>query len=203
MITIATLFWQANRGSHDFSQAYDESWVEKLYRGCARNLTQPFRFIVYTDWPRKYAEPIEQRWLTSEEPSYADCIQPYEMNCPMILMGLDTVITGNIDHLAKYALDGNTLALPRDPYNLERACNGVALVPAGMSRMAYLHDGENDMVWVRKFEHVFIDDLFPGHVQSYKGTVRDNGLGDTRIVYFHGPEKPGEITEPWLEDGWK
>jgi hypothetical protein len=203
MITFATLFWQPNGESFDFSQAYDESWVEKLYRGVMRNLTQPFRFVCYSDRDRTYAEPIEQRRILSPVPSYADCIQPFELNCPTILTGLDTVITGNIDHLAAYCLSGRILGLPRDPYAPHRACNGVALIPAGMARVAYLHSGQNDMEWVRQFDHEYVDDIFPGHVQSYKGTVKAEGLKRTRIVYFHGAEKPGQIDEPWLADHWK
>lgn len=202
MITIATLLWDANSASHSFSQAYDETWVEKLYRGFARNLSQPFRFVCYTDRPRTFAEPIEQAQIVGE-PSYASCIQPYELGAPTILVGLDTVVCGNIDHLAGYALGRPTLALPRDPYRPDRACNGVCLIPAGHKHIAAMHEGQNDMAWVRQFPHVFIDDLFPGQVQSYKGTVKDLGLGDTRIVYFHGAEKPAEIDEPWLAEHWR
>ena len=110
MITIATLFWRANEASQDFSSMYDETWVEKLYRGCARNLSQPFRFVVYTEKGRAFSEPVSMRRLASERPTYADCIQPYEMDAPMILMGLDTVITGPIDHLADYCLSADVIA---------------------------------------------------------------------------------------------
>jgi hypothetical protein len=47
-----------------------------------------------------------------------------------------------------------------------------------------------------------IDDLFPGQVRSYKGHVRQNGLGDTRICYFHGELKPHQIDEPWIREHW-
>lgn len=203
MITIATLFWQPNWRSLSFSSMYDESWVEKLYRGFERNLSVPFEFVCYTDRDRRYSEPIKSRRIRSKEPGYADCIQPYEMNKPMILVGLDTVITGNIDHLAEYALTEAKLALPRDPYQPARACNGVALVPRWHSYLAYTHSGENDMDWLRAHPHVFIDDLFPGQVQSYKGAVRDSGLGDSRIVYFHGHEKPHEVDDAWVQEHWR
>ena len=204
LITIATLFWQANAKSRDFSAMYDEAWVERLYRGFARNLTRPFQFVCYVDRPRQFAEPIDQRQINSGAPGYADCIQPYEMGVPMILVGLDTIVTGNIDHLADYCLTADTVALPRDPYQLSRACNGVALVPAGMERIATEHRGENDMEWLRTKPHVFIDDVFPGQVASYKGAVRDRGLGDTRIVYFHGHEKPHQLPNVgWISDHWR
>lgn len=193
MITIATLLWQANGRSKSFSSMYDEAWVEKLYRGFARNLTQPFQFVCYVDRPREFAEPIGQRQIVSAKPSYADCVQPYEMGVPMILCGLDTVVTGNIDHLAASCFERTTIGLPRDPYNTAQACNGVCLVPEGMERVATEHRGQNDMDWMRQFPHGLLDDEFPGQVQSYKGAVKRQGLGDTRILYFHGKEKPHEL----------
>lgn len=201
MLTIATLLWQANRHSRPFSSMYDEAWVEKLYRGFARNLTQPFRMVCYVDRPREFAEPIDQRLLVSREPGYGDCIQPYELGEPMILVGLDTIVTGNIDHLADYCLNADVIALPGDPYKPTRACNGVALVPAGNDHVATAHDGSNDMEWMRRQEHVFIDDLFPGQVRSFKGHIERHGLGDTRICYFHGERKPHQLPvgHPLLE----
>ena len=62
-----------------------------------------------------------------------------------------------------------------------------------MQRVATEHRGENDMEWMRQHPHHFIDDLFPGQVQSFKGAVRDQGLGDTRLCYFHGQEKPHQL----------
>lgn len=206
MITIATLFWTPNRHSFDFSTMYDENWVEKLYRGFARNLTQPFRFICWSDKPRTYAEPIETRLLADPEPGYGACIQPYELGEPMILVGLDTVITGNIDDLADYCWIASKIALPRDPNSPYMACNGVCLVPGGHSAVWTEHDGRNDMQWMRAQPHDYIDDLFPGQVRSWKGGelpgVRDTGLDETRICYLHGDQKMHQIKEPWLLEHW-
>lgn len=141
--------------------------------------------------------------MIADQPSYADCIEPYGMNVPMILVGLDTVITGPINHLAEYCLTADRIALPRDPNRPEICCNGVALVPAGQKAVFDEWSGENDMAWLRARHHAFIDDLFPGQVVSYKGHVKKNGLGDARIVYFHGQEKPHELTDqPWIREHW-
>ena len=205
MITVATLLWGENAHSRDFSRGYSEAWVEKLYRGFRRNLTGDMRFVVFTDREYSFEESgIEQERLRDPEPSYASCIEPYRLGVPMILVGLDTVVTGNIDHLAEHCMTADRFALPRDPYRPEQACNGVALVPAGYEHIASDHRGENDMEHVRRYAHDFIDDLFPGHVQSFKGSVKARGLNDARIVYFHGAEKPHElparhpIMEHWI-----
>lgn len=204
MLAVATLFWQPNVASRDFSRCYDESWVEKLYRGFRRNLTVPFRFICYVDRPYRFAEPdIEQARILEPEPNYSTCIVPYRMGVPMILCGLDTIVVGNVDHMAEYCLSDNRFALPRDPYHPNIACNGVALVPAGHQLIGTAHEGENDMEWVRKFPHRLLDNEFPGQVVSYKGHVERRGLGDARIVYFHGERKPHQLPHvQWVKEHW-
>lgn len=203
MITVCTLLWDANRNSLPFSRMYDEEWVVKLYQGFARNLTVPWRFVVYTDRERQFGWPIEQRRLNAEKPGYGDCIQPYEMNEPMILCGLDTVVTGNCDEFAAYCLSAPLIALPRDPVHPKQACNGVSFVPAGKRHVWERWHGENDMDHMRAQAHVFIDDMWPGQVVSYKGSVKRVGLEDARIVYFHGEEKPHQLGDrPWIREHW-
>jgi hypothetical protein len=201
VITIATLLWDPNEVSFDFSRMYTETWVEKLYRGFARNLTRPFKFVCFSERPRKYCEPIQQEMI-SGPPDYSSCIQPYRLGAPMILVGLDTVVTGNCDHLADYCLQKTRLAVPRDPFDPKVVCNGVALVPGGHEWVATTHRGENDMDWIRVQRPAVIDDLFPGQVVSYKGHVKQHGLGDARIVYFHGAEKPHELGAAWIREHW-
>lgn len=210
MINIVTLLWDANAKSYRFSH-YDESWVEKLYLGCVANLTRPFRFCCFTERARQFCFPeIETVWIEQGDPiGYDACIEPYRLNEPMILMGLDTIITGNIDHLAQYCLNASKIAVPRDPFFPDKVCNGVALVPAGKrAEMFDAHRGENDMEWVRQHWREgridVLDDIFPGEVVSYKGDIAKNGLtDDTRIVYFHGHPKAPELPHVgWIHRHW-
>lgn len=205
MITIATLLWDANEHSLPFSRHYAESDVEKLYRGFARHLSLPFRFVCFTERLRAFAEPIEQERLSAAAPDYGACIEPYRLNEPMILAGLDTIVVGDCDHLAAYAIGGNKLAVPRDPFFPEKVCNGVALVPQGMAHLwRDKPAGKNDMDWIREQDVTVLDDLFPGQVVSYKGDIAKNGLSDeTRIVYFHGRAKPHELPHVgWIARHW-
>ena len=202
-LAICTLLWDSNKDSFAFSSMYDESWVEKLYRGFARNCTLPFEFICWSEKDRTYSEPITQMRITSPNPTYSDCIEPYRLNRPMILVGPDTVVTGNIDHLARYCLESPMMAVPRDPFFPETVCNGVALVPENQDWVWKNHKGENDMDWIRSLSRKdVIDNLFPGHVVSYKGHVMFEGVGDARIVYFHGEQKPHQLNEPWIQEHW-
>ena len=79
----------------------------------------------------------------------------------------------------------------------------IALVPAGNEHVFTAWRGENDMDWLRVNEHVFIDDIWPGAVVSYKGSVEGRELRDERIVYFHGRSKPHELQHlPWIREHW-
>lgn len=203
VITVATLLWAPNGNSRHFSRMYDESWVEKLYRGFARNLTVPFRFVCFVDRLRTFREPIEQELLWGRPISYGSCIEPYRLGVPMILVGLDTIVVGNVDHLARYCFEAKEIALPLGVYRTETVCNGVALVPAGRASIYDRWSGENDMDWLRANPHAVLDRLFPGEVVSYKGHVKKRGLGGVRIVFFHGEQKPHELRElPWVGANW-
>lgn len=202
-LTVATCLWDANDRSQPFSAHYDETWAEKLYRGFRRHLSMPFDFVVFTDRPRAFAEPaIQQQALSAARPDYGCMIEPFRLDSPSIVVGLDTVVTGNIDHLAAWCFEGDRVALPISP-GKPYACNGVALVPAGQKAIFEDWRGENDMDWLRARPHRFIDDLFPGAVASYKLQVRPNGLADTRIVYFHGAPKPPSLGhEAFVAEHW-
>jgi hypothetical protein len=203
VITIASLLWDSNENSQRFSRNYDEEWVTRLYNGFARNLTLEWRFVLFTDKFRQLNPLIKQELLRCEKPDYGACIEPYRYGVPMILVGLDTVIVDNIDHLAAYCTEKDTLALPQDPYDKSRACNGVALIPEGQQYIYRNWRGENDMVWLRQQKHSYIDYLFPGQVVSYKGSVKKDGLGNAKIVYFHGDEKMNELTNvDWIRKNW-
>lgn len=204
MLHVAACLWDANSNSKPFSLCYNESWVEKLYRGFNRHLTCKFRFVLFTDKDRAVPHWIEMVRLNAKVPDYGCLIEPFRLNEPMILVGLDTIIVRNIDHLADYCMKANTIALPRNPYKPEQSINGVALVPAGHRRIYDEWRGENDMEYLRKWPTAFIDDMWPGQVVSLKAhKVRKTGLQDARIVYFHGEPKPPSLMHlDWVREHW-
>lgn len=206
MILFSTVLFDPPEEVHSFSNMYDETWVEKLYRGVKRNMTKPFHFICHTDRPRTFSEKGIHTCLLSRPPfGYHSCIEPYRFGFPMILVGLDTIITDNIDHLADYCLTRHQLAVPLDPFNPAQVCNGVALVPKGFESVYADHRGENDMEWIRRYNPAVIDTLFPDQVLSYKCHIKPRGgIGGARIVYFHGEEKPHQLSHlSWVTENWR
>src|SRR6185369_17054915 len=136
--------------------------------------------------------------------NYGSCVEPFKLNEPMIFVGLDTVITGNIDKLANWCLQGKgkKLALPKHPFE-EWSINGVVLVAAGQRRIFDEWRGENDMLWMRSFPHDRIDELWPGKVVSFRAHVRGKQLNSAVIVYFHGRMKPHELPdERFIKEHW-
>lgn len=205
LLTVATCLWDANERSLPTSRCYDETWVNKLAAMARRNLTVPHRFVCFTDRTRRFDAGIEQERLTAARPDYGSFTEPYCLNAPMILMGLDTVIVGNIDPMAHYCLTAPKIALPRDPYQPDRVINAVALVPAGHRALWDDWRGENDMDWLRSRDTTFLDDLFPGAVLSLKfHDIRRKGLQGARIVYMHGQHKPHQLLHlPWVREHWR
>lgn len=208
MLTVTTCLWSANEHSRPFSRCYDESWADKLYRGFARHLTRPWRMVVFTDRERAFHEPIEQMRIEMETPHYGACIEPFKLDCPQLFVGLDTIVVGNCDALADYCLTADKPAVPRDPFypaSPWKMTNAVVLAPAGCKAMLYDgYAGQNDMDWINTRDVAVIDDFLPGQVASYKGRVKNVGIEPaTRLVYFHGPEKPQQLPHVgWIARHW-
>lgn len=198
MVTVATVYHEGPRVP-SWSSCYTPEWVDKLYRGVARNYTKPFRFVCLVDREGyKFEEDIETHPLWTVQWEKA-CIQLYGVQAKrLVLLGLDTIVCGNVDHI--FAYEGR-LAVPRDPYAPTRACNGVVLCPTREDIVA--RTGQDDMRILDVFEKEWLDDLFPGQILSYKVHVAPVGLRDARIVYFHGEPKPHVLTEDWIQENWK
>ena len=197
VITVATVYHEGPRVP-SFSKCYTPEWVDKLYRGVQRNYSKPFRFVCLVDKDGyKFEENIETERLWTTEWSKA-CTQLYGIVADrLVLFGLDTIITGNLDDIFSYSGD---LAVPRDPYNPMQPCNGVVLCP---SRPDIAVLGGIDMRVLDNFKKDWLDDLFPRRIKSYKVHVLTHGLEDASIVYFHGEPKPHVLQDAWVAENWK
>lgn len=205
MLAITTCLWSPNAHSLSSSHCFSEVWVDRLYRAFRRNLTLPFRFIVWTDRRRQFSEPVEQRLLTRMPPDYGSCIEPFAHDGPQVFVGLDTLIIGNIDKMGQWALDHpGELALTKHPY-ADESINGVVLSGGDNRHIFETWQGQNDMEWLRAFPHRRVDDLWPGRVVSWKATVRDGKAPPgARIIYFHGKPKMHHLRqEPLVKAHWR
>ncbi len=57
-------------------------------------------------------------------------------------------------------------------------------------------NGDQDFIHEGCHHPEYFDDLIPNHIQSYKKSVRHNGIHpDCRVVAFHGRPKPWQLDE--------
>lgn len=198
-LIVTSVLWDANQHSQDFSRCYTEEWAAKLFRGFARNLTVRHQAVLFTDRRRELPASVEQVVIPDLGAcGYGDCVRPFMLNRPMIFAGLDTIVVGNCDKLARYCLEADRIALPKHPHR-EESINGVVLSPAGQRHIFDQWRGENDMEWMRRWPHNRIDDLWPGRVLSWKGHVVGKPRPQkTAIIYFHGVPKPHQLQEEYL-----
>ena len=199
MITVVTVYYEPYDGVPQFSRCYTPEWVDKLYRGVARFYHHPFRFVCLTDRDDyQFQESIEIQQLKDRAWNRA-CMEGLGVKADRIVfMGLDTIITGDLDHIFEY---NGLLTVPRDVYRKNHATNSVVLCPPRPDLVDV--SGVTDMTVLDSVPHDWLDDLFPGQIVSYKAHVRINGVGDARIVYFHGEPKPHQLMEPWIKEYWR
>ncbi len=204
---------------------YSAAWADKLYRGIRRNFSGSLRFVCITDFPHgdfeeKAIEAVP--FLCDDHVGTWMCLN--EVFRPdlhlgrTLFMGLDTLITGSIDELAKY--DGpmaQTWYPPHgDPENPDGLwCNAVVSYtgesgahlwtnyrrdPEGVvarSIMPWSHGEGSEMVyWREECEHP-IDCINPepGVVVSWGLEILKGifPIEKSSIVYFHGASKPDLI----------
>lgn len=214
MATVACVLYQGEDVPEHSKNIFTPEWVDRLYRGVRRNTTREIRFVCYTDRQYEFKEPIEQKSFKLPYRNMFSLLEPFgEDTGKTVFMGLDTVITGNIDFL--WDLEG--FHMLQDPYFPERDCSGVmvfehmpalwAEITAKHSELAQQHTMfgfPSDMIFLDGVPHKTLVGTDCG-IYSYKVHIRDRGvpIEKARIVYFHGQEKPHELPGVgWVDQHW-
>ena len=203
---------------------YDESWVDKLYRGIERNLTIPFEFICLTEKTRRFLEPIKQVRFSRSVDQYGwmslmEWYRPDLCTGNRCTIGLDTIITGPLDDIFNYKPE--KVALCTDPYHPHLICNAITLSTPAFAEEIWniwlnneqkiltectLFGAPSEMVLLRKLygNSPRIDDMFPGRIVSYKVNIVPMNIAveDTSIIYFHGEPKPHLLQDSWVGRHW-
>ena len=193
---------------------YDESWVEKLYRGVARNYKGLFEFVCLTDRNYKFKEPIKQVRFSRSVDQYGwmslmEWYHPQVCNTRRITMGLDTIITGPLDDIFHCDLGDHKIGVCTDPIYPKDICNAMTIAEPSFCtefwdywinnekevlRNCDLFPGApSEMVVLRSLygNSPCIDKLFPNRIFSYKTHIgsEDNleyhSQIDTRLWRLH------------------
>lgn len=139
----------------------------------------------------------------------------------ILFLDLDTVIVGNIDHLAKY--DGYFCGVSAHRLHkpIKSARNHVAggLLSFEAGATKYLWDEVDSNVAKyssgrfkgneRFILHHLLSDydywqaLYPGHVVSYKFHCKGGIPEGARVIQFHGKPRPHDVKDSWISEYWK
>jgi len=210
MKTFACVFFKPNDVVPDYSRCYNESWVEKLYRGVQRHTPPPWNFICLVDRIYEFKEPIQQIRLEDPHSDWQSLMELFRLEGTVLGMGLDTLITGDLSEIMTYTgplaltkgQDHDSLGSPQVP------ANGVMLFNNGPEiyrrfrddperRKAYLGAYVSELAWLRlhysgKNQPDYVEDLFPGQVLHYNWHIAKGNYDEkkARVVYFAGRTKP-------------
>lgn len=229
MISVVTaLFDGKNFGIPHTTDVYDASWADKLYRGLKRNTSVPFELVCLVDKDYLFEEPIRPVKLISNNNTVAGWSILVEMYRPdltrdwRITIGLDSIITGNIDC---YLEPDKDFAMVTDPIFPKEVCNAITWCSPNSAQIVWdvwttqqqwiyencrlqPFDAVSEMVLLRKLFNTknpvpIIDNIHRG-IYSYKCHIKKypNLLPSARIVYFHGTPKPHQIHDQELLKHW-
>ena len=208
---------------------YDPTWVDKLYRGIARNYKGMFELVCLTDKFYKFHEPIKQiRFARSvDQYGWMSLIEMYRPDIcqgKRFTVGLDTIITGPLDDIFGYSAK---IALCTDPFIRDTVCNAVTMCNSEfcdeywkfwtnneyeLIRESQLEIGtsafpsEMSLLRNRYGKSPRLDEIFPGKILSYKQHIVDKPahmLHNSSIIYFHGVPKPHRVNQRWVRECWR
>lgn len=191
---------------------YTADWVEKLKSGVARNLTVPYEFKCLSDIDVPGKVPLRHKW-----PSWWAKIELFrEVTGPSLYLDLDTVVTGNLDHLASLETDFSML---RNFHVPEFVGSGVMWFGKPQKHV-YERFCEKPFKWIdyhdRKVEGPYLGDqafiwesmkrnvthLPMERIKSYKFHCKDGLPPNTSLVCFHGLPKLPTVKADWIEKNW-
>jgi hypothetical protein len=213
---------------------FSPEYVNRLFYGVRRNTTLPFAFHCFTDdvmglhqdivthdLPYKNIEGWWQKlYLFSNE---------LPISGRVLFLDLDTLITGNIDHILSYPTGFVVL---RDMFAQKSENVGSAVMSFEIGKHEHLWTEfikdpqaaiqslkpHGDQRWIQRHQlsRLYWQDLFPGQIVSFKVQCRSGLPPTARMVCYHG--KPSIIESittttatqrytipptPWVEDYWK
>lgn len=210
---------------------YSADYVNKLYRGVARNTTLPFQFTCFTEDPSGIIPEVKIQPFIVKLPGWWNKLYLFSQQASLagriFYLDLDTVLTGNIDSIIGFR---GTFAILRDfyaqknPRLINHFGSGLMAWEGGWGEYIWKEfminplanqkgHGHGDQGWLMKHvpvgEVTFWQDFMPGHqtIDSYKVHVKPNAdklLPNTSILCFHGQPRPQQIAGlDWMMEHWK
>ena len=195
MLTVACVKW---------GRKYSAEYVNILHAMVARNLKREYRFICFTDDPKKIK--CETQLLPSGLWGWWNKLwlfSPGLFPGKLLFLDLDVVVTGSLDELVDYAspfaiisdwhldsYNSSVFTLDRD----EETQVWTDFIPAVVNRLP----GDQD--WIT--EKVPNAAIFPAQwCVSYRSHAVPGVPRGAKVVVMHGDPKPKEIGG-WVKEYW-
>lgn len=209
--------------SYSSNAGYSPKWVDKLVSAIERNTSIPLSFYCLVDrddyvFQKKNVVPILLKETINGWSPMMEAFRPDICSRHRMVFGLDTIITGNIDHIIEW---NGACGLLDDPYHPYTLCNGIGIYNESTAsrfwymwnersrlfpdNQLYYHGFLSEMAFLRlvaKDSARSLNRIFPKEIQSYKAHWRassENERKNARIVYFHGDPKPPHVEQELLE----
>lgn len=203
---------------------YDSgSYVEKLARGVARNLTVPHRFVCLTDsvTPMDGVEtiPLRENWRGYW--SKIELYRPGLFKGPVLYLDLDSVVVGSMDRLA--AADAPLLVawdMLRGWLNssfvltrVDLSCVWEAMIADPVEIMRKYDSGEvslwgdqgllQDVLMAKRIGWQWVQSVVPHSVIWMPPGMRGHpSPAETSVELWYGEPKQADTGGPWLAEHW-
>ena len=145
---------------------YTSEWVDKLYRGIARNYTGKFDFVCLTEMNYDFVEPIKQVRFSRSVDQYGwmslmEWYRPDICTGNRVTMGLDTIITGPLDDIFNWTGNDDYIlrkaAVCQDPFHPDEICNAMTLVTPAFCDEIWNYWLDNEYEEMRECKLTFVD----------------------------------------------
>ena len=192
---------------------YKAEHIAALYSQVLKNTTIDCEFVCYTDDPDSldHLDSITVIRLEKDYPGWWSCVELWKHQGPSIIVGLDTLFLGNIDHILEFACDvsPNEFFLLASFWHLGQVINGMQIWNGDWSWLYKNFDFEKASAEYRGDENYQIQSLLNRGVTI--GTIQDKVLGvysyrdhylrgkarDPRVMIFYGKHKPWNDRKLW------
>lgn len=191
---------------------YKPEHVQWLARMVKRHVHIDHRFVCLSDVAVDGVETIP---LRDELPGWWSKMCLFREFDQAFYLDLDTVITGNIDHMVSHSHDFTVL---RNFSSTDKSRIGSGLMAWGRDLSGLYNEfmrdpqrhmrecvtsemwGDQGFIQAHYAGHMDrFQDLFPGQVVSFKTDLhRGDPRRDNRIVCFHGKPKPQDVNKRWV-----
>ena len=203
---------------------YNATYVNRLYNMVSRNMSEPFKFVCFTDNRLGINKEVDMFPLPYNAEGWWGKMGLYKQKIDgvdtekLLFLDLDVVITGRLEQICNYESD---FAMAKDypyhylPPNDKRQKWGntsVVLLKVGSQSKiweAYNQQGcpevdrFGDQEWIYEQFYGCCDLMPESFVQSYKlHNLAGDKIPECSVVMFHGTPKPPDCGG-WVKRLWR